>query len=266
MTLGRNSVPGHSHLPWDAGAGEPALDLRGIYTLIHSAAFVPPDMTDATHACRCVEVNALGTLALIKAAQACGVARFVLISSANIIERRSGPIPDDAYPAHHHTQAAYYLTSKLLAETYVQAEAERIGTLIVRPSSIYGPGSPGGALDAILGRLERNETVIIRDGGRYTADYVFVDDVATLLARAALSPMRGFLNAGSGVATDLLGVLELAQACVPDSISRIVIDPPAPARPAGGFSALDIRRAHAAFDYRPRTLDQGLALLRAPQR
>ena len=242
---------------WTARQMEPAL--VGLDILIHAAARVPRDMKDPSEAEACLRVNALGTLALAQAAQAAGVRRFIFVSTANFVERRPMPIADDALPGRHPLAAPYYLTSKLVAETYVMAAAGAgMQTLIVRPSAIYGPGMSGGIVSVILDRFRDGQPVVLHDGGRHAADYVFVDDVADLIAKASRSSLAGHLNAGSGVASDLRDLAQAARAVFPGSPSTLTVEPADPARPASGFSALDVTRARDALGYRPRSLVQGL--------
>lgn len=242
---------------WTAEQMEPAL--VGLDILIHAAARVPRDMKDASEAEACLRVNALGTLALAQAAQAAGVQRFVFVSTANFVERRPAPIEDDTLPGSQPLVAPYYLISKLVAETYVMAaKGAEMQALIVRPSTIYGPGMSGGILSVILDRFRDGQPVLLHDGGRHTADYVFVDDVADLIAKASRSSLVGHLNAGSGVASDLRELAQAACAVFPGSPSALTVEPANPARPASGFSALDVTRARDALGYRPRSLVQGM--------
>lgn len=242
---------------WTPEQMEPAL--VGLDILIHAAARVPRDMKDASEAEACLRVNALGTLALAQAAQAVGVKRFVFVSTANFVERRPAPIADDALPGCPPLAAPYYLTSKLVAETFVMATTgDEMQALIVRPSAIYGPGMSGGIVSIILNRFRDGQPVVLHDGGRHTADYVFVDDVADLIVKACQSSLVGFLNAGSGVASDLRELAQTARAVFPGSPSALTVEPADPARSASGFSALDVTRARNALGYRPRTLVQGM--------
>lgn len=242
---------------WTPDRMEPALS--GLEILIHAAARVPHDMRDASEAEACLRINALGTLALAQAARAAGVRRLVLVSTANFVERRQTPIADDVLPGRHPLWAPYYLTSKLIAEAYVMATSGGdMEALIVRPSTIYGPGMSAGIVFVMLNRLRSGEPIVLHDGGRHAADYVFVDDVADLIATAASSSLTGHLNAGSGVASDLRDVAEAARAVFPDSSSTVTVEAADPGRPPSGFSALDLTRARSEFDYRPRSLVEGM--------
>ena len=257
--LGRRSLDGYRSAAWDAADDRDASAiLRGIGTVVHAAAHVPSDMTDPGEAETCMAINALGTLRLLRAAGAAGVGRFVHVSTGGLFARQDAPVEDDDCPRAYPHGASCYLSSKLAAEALVVA-AGGIETLIVRPSSIYGSGSRGGFINLVLDRLSRHEALTLHDGGRHAADFVHVEDVADLVARAALSRHRGFLNAGSGVAHDLRSVVEIARQLLPGSRSKVAIEDPAPGQAPGGFAALSTDRARALFGYRPRPLAEGLA-------
>ena len=69
-------------VPWDATQNwrRTAEALRRVDVVIHSAAYIPRDNSDATEAARCLEVNALGTLQLLLAAKQAMVRRLVRTS------------------------------------------------------------------------------------------------------------------------------------------------------------------------------------------
>lgn len=119
-----------------------ALDLRGITTLVHCAgrAHIMRDReTNPLSAYR--QVNVEGTLALAKRAVACGVKRFVFISSVkvngevtsegHVFRADDTPDPQDSYGL-----------SKLEAEQALHALAGVTGMelVIIRPPLVYGPG------------------------------------------------------------------------------------------------------------------------------
>lgn len=89
------------------------------------------------------------TRAVAGAACRAGVARFVFVSSAGVLGRRSPPggFDDHNFPAPHDA----YTRSKLAAEEMLLEEfGNRIEIVIVRPPLVYGPDAPGN-----FGRLLR---------------------------------------------------------------------------------------------------------------
>ncbi len=71
-----------------------------------------------------MRVNAEATAALVREAAACGVRRFILVSSL----------------AARHPDVSWYGLSKRRAEEAAREEAGRMELVIVRPPAVYGPG------------------------------------------------------------------------------------------------------------------------------
>ncbi len=248
-------VAWHAELPWQ----ETAQHLAGVDAVIHSAAFIPANHQDPASAERCLTVNALGTLNLLRAVEAAGVPRFVLVSGANICAPR-GPLvtEDDPLGCEY---SPYYLGSKVLAEVYTRAAFARgLTGMIVRPSSIFGPGMRGGMFVAFGAALAAGRPLVVRDAGAFRADYVWRDDVADVLCRAVQHPRTGVVNVGLGETFTALQVAsimaELAGAGT-DAV-RVEGDP----REPFGFAPLDLTRAREWFGFAPTSLRSGLQQLR----
>jgi ADP-L-glycero-D-manno-heptose 6-epimerase len=250
-----NSGPGlrewHAEQPCEATADL----LRGTDAVIHAAAHVPPDQLDPSEARPCVEINALGTLNLLRACELARVPRFIFVSGANVLKTRARPVREDDPVGCEH--APYYLGSKLLAEVYVRAAAGT-RTLIVRPSSIYGPEQKRGVLVAFAARLRAGEPVTLRDGGRHQADFVWVEDVAAMLVAAIASSRTGVVNLGSGRARTLLEATRILQNLLHAEEELVRIEPAGSSRGIAGYPAIDIARARRWFDYKPIQLEEGL--------
>src|SRR5205814_2189320 len=103
--------------------------VRGVDTVVHLAAAIRDQERD--HA-TIEEVNGLGTLRLVRAAERAGVERFVFFS---------------AIGASLHSQSRFF-RAKAAAEHAV--EAAEMDTVVACPSIIYSPGDPWLTL---LGRL-----------------------------------------------------------------------------------------------------------------
>jgi UDP-glucose 4-epimerase len=119
-----------------------ALDLAGVSTVVHCAgrAHIMRDPeADALSAFR--RVNVAGTLSLAHRAAACGVRRFVFISSVKVNGESTNPgrpfvETDKPQPMDAYGQ------SKLEAEQGLKELATRHGMewVIIRPPLVYGPG------------------------------------------------------------------------------------------------------------------------------
>jgi UDP-glucose 4-epimerase len=248
-------------VPWDAAdpwqvTAEP---LRHADVLIHSAAHIPRDHRDAAEALRCIEVNAIGTLNLQRAAEHAGVGRFIYVSGANVLSPRAEMVREDDPVGCEH--APYYLGSKLLGEVYVRAALARgMDGLIVRPSSIYGPGMRTGVLQTFARSLMDGEPIRLMDGGCFRADYVWREDVASVLVAAVTGSHRGVVNLGSGQSTTVSEVAHLLCDVLGADPELIEVEAPRGATEARGFGPVDISRAGDWFDFHPKALRDGLSL------
>jgi UDP-glucose 4-epimerase len=230
--------------------------LRHVDCLVHTGAYIPRDHNDATQAEQCFEVNALGTLNLLKACELAGVRRFIYVSGANVLSPRSDFVQENDPVGCEHSP--YYLGSKVLGEIYVRAKIARgMNGLIVRPSSIYGPGMKTGVLSTFAEKILSGRTICLQNGGKFQADYVWRDDVAKVLCEAVVGQQKGVVNLGSGQAISVLNVAKLLIEIFNSDLSLIeyaAIE----TQGEGGFSPVDITRARDWFSFKPTTLHDGL--------
>jgi uncharacterized protein YbjT (DUF2867 family) len=128
--------------------------LRGVDTVIHLAAAIrDQERQGAT----IEEVNALGTLRLVRAAEKAGVRRFIFFS---------------AIGASLHSQSRFF-RAKAQAEEVVEESTMR--STIVSPSIIYSPRDPWITL---LGRLAMLPVVPIAGNGRALYEPIWAQDAA----------------------------------------------------------------------------------------
>jgi NADH dehydrogenase len=150
--------------------------LRGVKTVVHLAAAIrDQERQGAT----IEEVNALGTLRLVRAAERAGVERFVFFS---------------AIGTSLHSPSRFF-RAKAQAEEAV--EESDMQTTIFAPSIIYSPGDPWITL---LGRLAVLPLVPISGSGRAVYEPIWSHDVAAavvhLLDQNGGRPHRRFELAG----------------------------------------------------------------------
>lgn len=234
------------------------LALGGMDAIVHAGAYVPASYTDPEEAHRCLEVNAFGTLAMLRAAERAGVRRFVLLSG-NLYRFSTEPVTEDA-PIDPSDRATYYLASKAYADTVAEhfRKQGRLEVVILRPSAVYGPGLVRGMMATFLERLERRDHVTIDDGGRYRVDLVYVGDVAAAAVAAVERMASGPYNLGAGETTSPLTIARLLCQLVgaPPSLIDVL-----PARDSTllGFPPLANARARKDLGFAPRSLDDGVA-------
>ena len=149
------------------------------------------------------KANVGGTVAVLEAARASGVKRFVYAASSScygIPDRY--PTPETApmkpmYP---------YALTKYLGEQYVLHwnRVYKLASVSLRLFNVYGPRTrTSGAYGAVFGvflaqKLAGKPFTVVGDGTQ-TRDFTFVTDAVDALVRAAESELEGeVLNVGSG--------------------------------------------------------------------
>lgn len=176
-----------------AGSLTSAVD--GCDYVLHCGALVSDWATRAEIAA----VNVAGTRMLLDAAVAASVRRFIHFSSTDVY----------GYPDRADVEETYAGTRfrNWYAQTKLQAEAEvhhrertrALDTVILRPATVYGPGSRdviGEIAQAIVGRH-----MLLIDGGRPLAGLCYVEnlsDAAMLALRHDAAPGNAF-NVSDGL-------------------------------------------------------------------
>ncbi len=155
--------------------------------------------------------NVEGTANVAEACLLRGVPRLVHVSTPSVYfgagsrigVRESDPLP--------RKQASAYARTKLLAEQEVRRAAERgLGTIVLRPRALYGPGDR-----TILPRLiEANDKtgVPLIAGGGALIDLTYVDDAVRALKLAATAPpdaLGGTYNISGGAPIRFADAAEL---------------------------------------------------------
>lgn len=237
--------------------------LRDVEVVVHAGAHIPRDHNDVSAAVKCFEVNALGTLNLLRASDLAGVRRFIYVSGSNILNPRSEFVQESDPVGCEHSP--YYLGSKVLGEIYVRARMARgLDGLIVRPSSIYGPSMRAGVLCGFATRIKSGLPITLQNGGQFRADYVWYEDVAKVLSEAVTGHHKGEVNLGSGQATSVLEAAELLLEILGADASLIEHEAIGSQGGGRGFAPVDITRALNWFNFQPTSLRDGLTRWFAP--
>jgi len=194
----------------DVAAFAAALD--GCDAVFHTAAYFREYYQPGRHDDGLEAVNIRGTLALLEAADARGVKKFIHVSSAGTIGRKpdGSPGDEDTPPAAYAYTNGYFM-SKVDGDAALARFRARHGLELVEilPGWMWGPGdaapTPAGqlALDFLGGRLP-----IIPDGGTSTVDAR--DVAAAMLAACERAPAGARYVVGGRYtsAAEMLGLLE----------------------------------------------------------
>lgn len=190
-----------------------AAALRGVGTVYHTAAFFRDNYAGGRHVDALRRTNVDGTAALIAAAHAAGVRRFVHASSIAVLDGRPGEVIHEGM-ARDPARADDYYLSKIDADRAIDrflAAHPEMWAALVLPGWMHGPGDAGPTsagqtvLDFVRGRLP----------GVIDATVSLVDarDVAQAMVLAAAHGRRGerYLAAGRHLAmAEVFAALERA--------------------------------------------------------
>jgi UDP-glucose 4-epimerase len=226
----RENLPVHPQLEFVQGdirdRSLVAGSVRGMDAIVHLAAVasVQASVDDpmGTH-----ETNFDGTLSLIEAARSAGVKRIVYASSAAVYgDTAILPVSESVATS----PLTPYAADKLAGEHYLGFYHRKYGmqTTAFRFFNIYGPrqdpSSPySGVISIFVDRLRAGAPVTLFGDGRQTRDFVYVGDLAMLLARA-ISETAAFgqvMNVGRGIECSLLELLTAMERLTGRKMERI---------------------------------------------
>jgi ornithine--oxo-acid transaminase len=142
-------------------------------------------------------INIEGTRNLLEASVGASVERFVHFSTTDVYGYPGDAKVDETYASTRFRN--WYSETKRAAEAEVLRAAGSLDTVILRPATVYGPGS----VDVVgeIARAIRSGNMMLVDGGRAVAGLVYVDnliDAALLALRHDAAPGQAF-NASDGL-------------------------------------------------------------------
>jgi UDP-glucose 4-epimerase len=238
--------------------------VEGMDAVVHLAAVasVQASIDDpvTTHQC-----NFDGTLNLLEASRRSGIKRFLYACSAAVYgDTVVLPVPEETIPK----PLSPYAVDKLAGEYYLLYYFNKFGlpATSFRFFNIYGPrqdpSSPySGVISIFVDRLRRSQPVTVFGDGEQTRDFVYVTDLAELLA-TALRDARGaggIFNVGTGTRHSLLQLLGNLE-----KLSGKKIEKCHEAARVGDIqhSCADVSRLKSVYGRAPSTpFDQGLKKL-----
>ena len=264
----RENLPRHDAMEFIEGdirdSGSVARCVEGMNAVVHLAA-VASVQASIDDPVRTHQVNFDGTLNLLEAARRAGARRFIYACSAAVYGDAAGiPVSEDAAP----NPLSPYAVDKLSGEYYLLHYHRKYGlpATSFRFFNIYGPrqdpSSPySGVISIFMDRLRSNRPVTIFGDGMQTRDFVYVDDLAALLAQAVhgTQGVGGVFNVGTGARNSLLQLLEHLERLSGGKIERRH----EPQRLGDiQHSGADVSRLRRVFGDAPATpFDQGLKRL-----
>ncbi|HEY4812520.1 MAG TPA: NAD-dependent epimerase/dehydratase family protein [Solirubrobacteraceae bacterium] len=145
--------------------------VEGCQYVVHCGALV----SDWATAQEIATINVGGTRNLLEAAVAAGTKRFVHLSSTDVYGYPDNTQTDETYAATGFRN--WYAQTKLEAEAEVRrAQAQHaLASVILRPATVYGPGS----LDVVaeIARAIKGHHMLLIDRGRPVAGLCYVENL-----------------------------------------------------------------------------------------
>jgi len=220
--------------------------------ILHLGALIPIPYS-YRHPREFVSANVVGTLNVLEAVRARGVARLVQVSSSEVYGTPTEfPIPETAPLNAQSPYAATKVAADQLALSY--AAAFDLPVVIARPFNTFGPRQSMRAVIPTIITAAINEDEIVLGSTAPTRDFLYVEDtVAGLMSCAVASGIEGtVINLGTGseisvgdVANLILGELGVEK---PIKLADERLRPP---RSEVQRLRADISRARAMLDWSP---------------
>jgi UDP-glucose 4-epimerase len=157
-------------------------------------------------------VNATGALAVLLAARAQGVSRFVHVSSSEVYGSALTLPMSERHPT---LPTTIYGAAKLAGEAYARAfhRAHGMAVTVVRPFNAFGPrchheGDAGEVIPKFLLRALAGRPLNVFGDGTQARDFTYVDDIAAGIRAAGDcdAAIGATINLGSGAPRTLLDV------------------------------------------------------------
>jgi UDP-glucose 4-epimerase len=200
-----------------------------------------------------VMTNALGTVHVVKAAQATGVKRLLYFQTA--LCYGTAPTEQPVTLSHPIYPDSSYGISKTAGELYI--ELSGIDFLSFRLANAYGPRNISGPLPTFYHRLTEGKGVFVMDTRR---DFIYIDDLVDVVVQAIVDGTgHGHYHISSG--TDF-AIKELFDATIA-ALPEVELDEDVEVRPRGEDDAytilLDPSRVRQDFGWEPKVpLEEGV--------
>ncbi|MFX0106456.1 MAG: SDR family oxidoreductase [Candidatus Hodarchaeota archaeon] len=230
---------------------------KDIDIMYHQAAFTSvPQSVLMPQSCNDVNIN--GVLNILNTARKNNIDKIIFASSSSVYgDEHSLPKKEDMKK----NPKSPYGVSKLAGEGYIQVYNQLYGlnTTILRYFNVYGPrqiDSPYSGVIAIwLGRIIRNEELIIFGDGQNSRDFTYIKDVvqANLLALKYDTPGEIF-NIGANSPIKLVDLAKLMLKITNKEYLNIIYSDPRPGDILHSYA--DISKARKLIKFEPEYIQE----------
>lgn len=119
----------------------------------------------------------------------------------------------------------FYALAKYTGERVLQGVAEEKGIplLVLRPTSVYGPGDTHNSYgpNRFVRTIVRERTVRLFGDGEELRDHLYVDDLVRVAAWLSLSEASGVFNLASGMSRSFASIVDDLREVVPHDFSVV---------------------------------------------
>lgn len=158
------------------------------------------------------QTNILGITNMLSLSQKYGTHKFLFASSAAVYgDNIDVPISEQA-PC---KPISPYGMNKWVGEAYCDKwrEIYNLETLCFRFSNVYGPrqgnAGEGGVISIFLERIKQDKILFVYGDGQQSRDFIYVEDVAEAIYRAALTNLTGTYNLSTNTESTINEVIEI---------------------------------------------------------
>ncbi len=150
--------------------------MEGCEQVYHVAAFAGVWAKDPELIYR---LNVDGAMNVIHAAQACGIRRVVITSTAGILGPSEKEAVHESTPAPASFFTPYEESKFNLEQALKKLPEEMPEVIIVNPTRVYGPGflSESNGVTKMIGQYIKGKWRFVPGNGKSSGNYVFVEDV-----------------------------------------------------------------------------------------
>jgi len=188
-------------------AAIPDVMLAGVDVIFHQAA--SKKNICVKNPARDMEVNGIGTLALLQQAVRCGVRKFVHASTGSVYGEVAGIITE----ATPRNPVSYYGVSKTAGETYVSLYNKSLNITILRYFHVWGERQEssqetGGVIAILTKKIKAGEQIIIHGDGKQSRVFTHVSDIVRANFAAWQNPLASgrTYNCASPVQTTIIEI------------------------------------------------------------
>ena len=192
--------------------------------VVHSISSTVP-ATAAKEPCWDIESNLIGTIKLVQEMAKQQVSRLVYLSSGGTVY--GNPDTNPVNETDRLNPLSTYGATKVAIEHHISILCKQndIELVIIRPSNPYGvrQGIKGGQglISTGLKAVIQNQPFTIFGDGSTIRDYLYVSDLASLIASAATHKPTGIYNAGYGSGQTVNDVLAAIEDVTMTNIKRV---------------------------------------------